>query len=235
MVGAGRGRHAARMLARSLGLASLTAALLACSSPSEGAGDAPAPPAPSGSSPAPSAAAETGAPPPDELVDARDGQRYPVVAVGGARWLGTNLAYAASGSYCYGDAPASCERDGRLYTFAAATTACPAGWHLPSDEEWKGLERALGMAPTETEREGYDVARGTDEGAQLKSGPLGARMAGFRTGATYEAAGDRAYFWTSTRRGQEVWRRRVTAAAPTIFRFTNPTASFAISVRCVEG
>jgi uncharacterized protein (TIGR02145 family) len=243
MVGVARGRHASAMFARSLALAWLTAALFACSSPPspEGApgdapADAPAAPLPSASSAAsPSASAEAGSPPPAELVDARDGQRYPVVAIGGARWLGKNLAYAAAGSYCYDDAPASCERDGRLYTFASATTACPATWHLPSDDEWKALERALGMAPAETEREGYDVARGTDQGTQFKAGPLEARMAGFRTGTTYEAAGDRAYFWTSTRRGQEVWRRRITAAAPTIFRFTNPTASFAISVRCVEG
>ncbi len=230
------------MLARSLPL-SLTVALLACSAaPSPEGAATPAPGAPtspspssSGSSPAPGPAAEAGAPARDELVDERDAQRYPLVDVGGARWLGKNLAYAASGSFCYDDAPASCERDGRLYTFAAATTACPEGWHLPSDDEWKALERALGMASAEAEREGYEVARGTDEGAQLKAGPLGARLAGFRTGATYEARGERAYFWTSTRRGQEVWRRRVTAAAPTIFRFTNPTASFAISVRCVEG
>ncbi len=40
-------------------------------------------------------------------------------------------------------------------------------------------------------------------------------------------------FWTSTMRGSDVWRRRVAAATPGVFRFTNPPSTFAISVRCV--
>ena len=32
---------------------------------------------------------------------------------------------------------------GRLYDWEAALTACPAGWHLPSDEEWATLIKYL--------------------------------------------------------------------------------------------
>ena len=41
---------------------------------------------------------------------------------------------------------------------------CPNGWHLPSDEEWKELEMALGMSQAEADGTGY---RGTNEGSKL--------------------------------------------------------------------
>lgn len=34
---------------------------------------------------------------------------------------------------------------GNLMTYAEAVASAPEGWHLPSDEDWKDLERALGM------------------------------------------------------------------------------------------
>lgn len=172
------------------------------------------------------------------LVDARDGKSYPTVTVGKQRWMAKNLAYAApSDSYCYGDDPAACESHGRLYGWSVAPTACPAAWHLPTDDEWKVLESTLGMSTVDVAMSGYDTARGTDEGTKLKLGGTSgfdALLAGFRTGTTYEAMGDRSYFWTaSTAPGQQVWRRRVVGSEATIFRFANPTATFAITIRCV--
>jgi uncharacterized protein (TIGR02145 family) len=35
---------------------------------------------------------------------------------------------------------------GRLYTYAAALIACPAGWHLPSNEEWGVLIKSAGWS-----------------------------------------------------------------------------------------
>ncbi len=173
----------------------------------------------------------------NQMVDARDGQTYPTITVGGATWLAKNLSYAIAGSsYCYGDDPKNCEKHGRLYRWSVASTACPAGWHLPSDDEWKGLEAALGMSEDDLDREGYEEVRGTDEGTALKKATgFGATMAGYRAGTMYDARGDRTYFWTATTRGGDVWRRRITAADPTVFRFTNPPSTFAISIRCVKG
>ena len=168
------------------------------------------------------------------FVDPRDGQSYPTITRGAKTWLARNLNFAIVGSsFCYGDASSNCDKDGRLYLWSVARTACPAGWHLGSDEDWKSLEVAVGMSSNQLDLEGYDTVRGTSEGTTLKAtNGFAAHMAGFRTGTTYEALGDRTYFWTSTTRGAEVWRRRVAAAEPTIFRFTNPPATFAISVRC---
>lgn len=59
---------------------------------------------------------------------------------------------------------------GRLYTWWAATderNICPTDWHVPTDEEWKQLESALGMI--EDELDVQHVFRGTDEGGKLKS------------------------------------------------------------------
>jgi uncharacterized protein (TIGR02145 family) len=175
---------------------------------------------------------ESGAAP---FVDPRDGKSYRTLRLGGARWLAQNLDHETAGSFCYDDAPESCERDGRLYTWSAAQAACPPGWHLGSDDDWKALEAALGMSVADLDREGYGTPRGTDQGRTLRA-PDGfnATPAGYRAGVTYDARDDRTYFWTSTTRGADVWRRRITRSADGVFRFTNPPASFAISVRCVE-
>ena len=166
------------------------------------------------------------------FVDPRDGQSYPTMTLGAKTWLARNLNFAIAGSsFCYGDDPRNCASDGRLYPFNVARTACPPAWHLGSDEDWKSLETALGMPQSQLDLEGYSTVRGRSEGTTFKGG---AHMAGFRTGTTYDALGDRTYFWTATTRGGDVWRRRVAVAESTIFRFTNPPAGFAISVRCVK-
>jgi uncharacterized protein (TIGR02145 family) len=166
------------------------------------------------------------------FVDPRDGHTYPTMTLGGKTWLARNLNFAITGSsFCYGDDPASCARDGRLYTFTAAKTACASGWHLGSDADWKSLESALGIAASQLDLEGYSTIRGHHEGTVFKGD---AGMAGYRTGTTYDARDDRTYFWTSSTRGGDVWRRRVAVGETTIFRFTNPPQGFAISVRCVK-
>jgi uncharacterized protein (TIGR02145 family) len=170
------------------------------------------------------------------FVDPRDGQSYPTIKLGTKTWLAKNLNFAIAGSsFCYGDDARNCVTDGRLYTFTVARPACPVPFRLGTDDDWKSLETAVGMDDAELDLEGYSTVRGTNEGTTLKSAAgFGARMAGFRSGATYEALGDRTYFWTATTRGADVWRRRIAGAEPTVFRFTNPPQGFAISVRCVR-
>jgi uncharacterized protein (TIGR02145 family) len=40
---------------------------------------------------------------------------------------------------CYDNKPANCQKYGLLYNWETAKTACPSGWHLPSDKEWDDL------------------------------------------------------------------------------------------------
>ena len=77
------------------------------------------------------------------MTDARDAQTYQTVTLGEQTWLARDLNYASDDSKCYDDDPANCEIYGRLYDWEASKTACPAGWHLGSDEEWSTLIKYL--------------------------------------------------------------------------------------------
>ena len=100
---------------------------------------------------------------------------------------------------------------GMLYNWYAVETdiLCPAGWHVPSDNEFKTLERYLGMSSTEADNSGW---RGTNQGAQLKStstwtpstgtnsSGFTALGGGYRWGVegTFADLGTVAYWWSST-------------------------------------
>lgn len=117
-----------------------------------------------------------------EFTDARDGQTYRTVKIGEQIWMAQNLNYAYneptvtedSSSFCFGNAPDSCAKHGRLYLWSAAMDSaavfsdngkgcgygstcsasgtvrgvCPEGWHLPSYDEWDALLTAVGGSST---------------------------------------------------------------------------------------
>ena len=73
-----------------------------------------------------------------------DGTNYPVVTIGNQTWMAENLNYDTGNSWCYDGNPNNCETYGRLYDWQTALTACPTGWHLPTDAEWTVLINHLG-------------------------------------------------------------------------------------------
>jgi len=92
------------------------------------------------------------------FTDKRDGKTYKTVKIGKQTWMAENLNYQTkSGSLCYDNKESNCKKYGRLYETGQTTlkNVCPAGWHLPSSQEWKDLVLTAG---------GFDVA-----GKKLKS------------------------------------------------------------------
>ncbi|MBO9703719.1 MAG: hypothetical protein J7604_26170 [Sporocytophaga sp.] len=114
------------------------------------------------------------------VTDARDGKTYKTIKIGNQTWFAENLQYAGplSAGFIndpYGKAD-STKKYGSLYTWEAAIIACPNGWHLPSDSEWRLLEHNLGMVDSDTGKVGYSQKRGLDQklGTRLqKGGDLG--------------------------------------------------------------
>ena len=132
-----------------------------------------------------------------KLTDSRDGQTYKTVTIGDQVWMAENLNYVADSSFCYNNEKSNCDKYGRLYTWTAATTACPSGWHLPSKAEWETLFNAVGNQSTagkvlkSTSGWSYSDAKSTDAFG------FSALPAGYY-GQGYYSEGFSAFFWIST-------------------------------------
>ena len=85
------------------------------------------------------------------FTDPRDGKTYKTVKIGDQEWMAENLDYETKeGSWCYDDNSSNCEKYGRLYDWLTAKTVIPAGWHLPSKEEWEKLLNTVGGSEATT-------------------------------------------------------------------------------------
>ena len=66
-------------------------------------------------------------------------QTYPAIKVNGKWWMAKNLNIHTSNSFSYDNKNQNTALHGRLYTWDSAITACPAGWQLPTLEDWESL------------------------------------------------------------------------------------------------
>ncbi len=174
-----------------------------------------------------------------------DGNTYNTVQIGTQCWMKENLNYETpTNSYLYDNDSANGDIYGRLYTWRAALSACPVGWHLPSDDEWKIMEMALGMSQSEADDTGF---RGTDEGEKMKSisgwggngngtnsSGFSALGGGLRMDWDYfSSLRQTGIFWSSTMTGYEAWIRVLSFYEDKVARSTS-TREDCFSVRCIK-
>ena len=177
----------------------------------------------------------------ERFTDQRDGYTYQVVAIGPARWFAENLRYQSADSRCYEADEANCADHGRLYRLPDAERACPGGWRLPTEEDWRRLERALGMPEEELTRE---RGRGDPLGRRLKFGGdtgFNVRYSGWidpHLADSSRAMGRNAAWWASTPGPPDdvsptAWHRDVAADRNSIWR-SPVNVTYWLSVRCVR-
>ncbi len=185
------------------------------------------------------------------LTDSRDNKTYKTVKIGDQWWMAENLAYdAGDGCWAYNNDEANVSTYGRLYNWEVAKSACPNDWHLPTDDEWKQLEMAIGMSQSEVDGTEF---RGTNEGTKLKatsgwsSNSNGTDNFGFSAlpgGARdwdgsgedwFNGIGLFGYWWSGTERfGFDAWQRSIIYEVTKIDR-VNMSKDYGLSVRCIKG
>jgi len=174
-----------------------------------------------------------------KFTDSRDGKVYRKVTIGGKTWMAENLNFAVDGSKCYENNAGNCEKYGRLYNWATALKACPAGFHLPTDDEWTALENAVGGRSTAGTKlksaagwyeygDGTDVYGTNDYGFSALPGGVGVSKGDFGS-ADYLGR-----WWSATERdANDAWDRSMYCVEENVScGYFNKT--FLFSVRCVQ-
>ena len=141
---------------------------------------------------------------------------------------------------------------GYLYNWYAVNDTrmiAPEGWHVPTDEDWKELEKYLGIHPNDLNNIGY---RGENQGDMLKQsnneywkqeGSEGNNRSGFSAlpaGFRDEFSGNfsdikcNTVFWTSDEYDRNrAWVRYIKGQFPQIYRYYYPKNG-GLSIRCVR-
>ena len=183
------------------------------------------------------------------FTDPRDGQVYNIVTIGSQTWFAENLNYQTFNSWWYDNSSANGDVYGRLYTWDAALTACPAGWGLPSDDEWKILESnadtQYGVGNSEWDGTGY---RGYDAGKRLKtttgwSSNTGTDAFGFSalpvgyrnySSGSFYGIGNGGHWWSSSEYSSSyAWNRYLGYSSGDVYRgYYDKGNGFA--VRCLK-
>ncbi|OQX72414.1 MAG: hypothetical protein B6D61_13770 [Bacteroidetes bacterium 4484_249] len=161
------------------------------------------------------------------IVDARDGQTYETVQIGGQCWMAENLTWLPSVSHSYygsdtspyyyvysyqgtnvaeAKATDNFQNYGVLYNWPSSRMACPQGWHLPTDAQWALLIDFLGgddvaggkMKSTRTAPEPHPRWTSPNTGATNTSGFSGLPGGRRNANGTFNHVCYTGYWWSST-------------------------------------
>jgi uncharacterized protein (TIGR02145 family) len=182
------------------------------------------------------------------FIDTRDSTEYHYVEIGGLLWMAENLKYMfpdTTGWWCYNSAEGNCDTYGRLYDWNKAMAACPAGWHLPSDGDWKRLEMQAGMLASDADSLGWRITGSAGIALKARKGwnsggngentlRFSAIPSGIFEESAYNFIGDLASFWSSSYIDEtHAYGRGLIYHAEGVYRWKyDKTSGF--SVRCVK-
>lgn len=174
-----------------------------------------------------------------------EGNEYDWVRYNGLDWMTSNFRagtpYYEITDDLWGDplvriddmeqALADYEIYGNLYAYEDALSHAPEGWRLPTDEDWKKLEEALGMSEKTAAIVGW---RGSGEGELIQQDQTGSGISLFLSGCVSMSAGnynalmlrqvrEYGYYWSSTvdesyQISKAVYYRRIQANSSQIER-----------------
>lgn len=136
-------------------------------------------------------------------------------------------------SYCYDNDSLNCEKYGRLYKKKVTADICPAGWHLPSKEEFlEMLENVGGRVGAGLKLKSREVW--PDSGKGVDSFGMNVLPAGYYFLDGFYYFGSYTYFWTTS----DVRECCHYAANLVVDRdyvfFDEVYDEFGLSVRCVK-
>ncbi|MFD2585564.1 fibrobacter succinogenes major paralogous domain-containing protein [Croceitalea marina] len=178
------------------------------------------------------------------FTDQRDGYSYKTVtyeikhskdSISTMTWMAQNLNYKTESSYCYDDYDSNCEIMGRLYIWSAAMKACPDGWHLPDDEEWRQLADLFGGVKSAAKhlKSTNELWKGATKGTNKSL--FAAMPYGHGTvGSGYFAFSLNATFWSATTISNDRASDWVLSDWERMIRYNGHKATAANSVRCIK-
>ncbi len=179
-----------------------------------------------------------------------DGQTYRTVCIDDQVWMAENLRYlpvehtnsqfadaADNQTPAYGVNPGSdINVHGVLYNWYAVNAGvCPAGWHLPSQEEWQQMAEFTGLlseAGAKLKSQNYWGAPSfsTDEYG-FSAVPAGSRG---EFAGNFDGLGLFGYYWTSTTAGTGLAKTAGFSYSASSFQSGNQDKGAGYACRCVK-
>jgi len=161
------------------------------------------------------------------FTDRRDGKKYRIVRIGNRIWMAENLNFTMYDSWCYDNNASNCVKYGRLYTWNAAMRACPTGWRLPADADWRDLFNAVGGdsivgIKLKSKTEWNDSGSGTDDYG------FSALPGGAGDGNDFGQIGKHGNWWSN-----DAWYWAMGWYGDDVVKF-NINNDIGFSVRCVQ-
>ena len=171
-----------------------------------------------------------------EFCDNRDGThyKYTTIAKKGAgtgdsyvaTWMAENLNYSLnvpeSEGRCRED---NCETYGRFYTWEAAVSYCPDGWHLPTQAEYTALINAVGKRTTAFRDDGTNTSGFSALGGNF-----------ITSDGTLNSTSKICYFWSATEAtaGSTSYRLYIGTLTTNIQATNESDQDAYLNVRCIK-